>query len=438
MSKYPLVGGSILAVVLIVLVSLTNVVGYHAVQASNQEIINSEVSQKDVLFQTIINPYSTNQHFSTRTTGGNNGYVIFSQRPYLPSESWIFRTSSALSNPVYLCQDNFFTLVNFTTGIQFYGICAMYSGGWIQGDPTGFKFQIIFYDDNTGVPGNVKYTFSDLEPTAIDTGVSYSWFEMYYWTVDFPPPFIAMTSGWVSIQNTYHPDNFWFLWAGSPEGDQSMYQQGESVPHIVGDSAFNLTSFGSFPPDITIEGILQPVSGPAAVIAPIINITGEGGPIAFPLTVQITSSALEYNKTQNVDFYPWPHPYIWVVFPDWTPVAWDNPIIVNTTIEYTIIATAYCHHDQHQEDNTKTQTFNLTYTRNLHRLFFFGLILNKTEDNISISFRAKSLFYYDRTTSDHNVLSSFEKIFLSKEHKVGYVGAKFIIGMFDGFMAFWG
>ena len=54
MNKYPLIGGSICAVVLLVLASLTNVVGYQTVQASNQKIITTEIDEKELLFQTIV------------------------------------------------------------------------------------------------------------------------------------------------------------------------------------------------------------------------------------------------------------------------------------------------------------------------------------------------------------------------------------------------
>ena len=54
MNKYPLIGGSICAVVVIVLASLTNVVGYQTVQISNRKITASEIDQKDLLFQTIV------------------------------------------------------------------------------------------------------------------------------------------------------------------------------------------------------------------------------------------------------------------------------------------------------------------------------------------------------------------------------------------------
>jgi len=54
MKKYPLIGVSIIAVVLLVLGSLTNVIGYQTVQSSNQKVINDEVDQKELLFQTIL------------------------------------------------------------------------------------------------------------------------------------------------------------------------------------------------------------------------------------------------------------------------------------------------------------------------------------------------------------------------------------------------
>lgn len=54
MKKYPLIGVSIFAVVVLILASLSNVVGFQSVQSSNQKVINDEVDQKDLLFQTIV------------------------------------------------------------------------------------------------------------------------------------------------------------------------------------------------------------------------------------------------------------------------------------------------------------------------------------------------------------------------------------------------
>lgn len=54
MDKKPLVGVSIIAVVLLILGSLSNVVGFQTVQSSNQKVISNEIDQKELLFQTIV------------------------------------------------------------------------------------------------------------------------------------------------------------------------------------------------------------------------------------------------------------------------------------------------------------------------------------------------------------------------------------------------
>lgn len=54
MKKIPLIGMSIIAVVLLVLGSLTNVVGYQTIQTSHLQTVTEEVNQRDLLFQTIV------------------------------------------------------------------------------------------------------------------------------------------------------------------------------------------------------------------------------------------------------------------------------------------------------------------------------------------------------------------------------------------------
>ena len=53
MNRCILLGGSIGATALIVLASMTTIVGYQTVQASNKKIITAEINQKELLFQTI-------------------------------------------------------------------------------------------------------------------------------------------------------------------------------------------------------------------------------------------------------------------------------------------------------------------------------------------------------------------------------------------------
>jgi len=54
MDKKSLIGISLCAVILLVLGSLSNVVGYQTVQSSNQQTIKERISQRELLFQTIV------------------------------------------------------------------------------------------------------------------------------------------------------------------------------------------------------------------------------------------------------------------------------------------------------------------------------------------------------------------------------------------------
>ena len=54
MDTRPLIVVSLCAVILLVLGSLSNVVGYQTVQSSNQSIIKERINQRELLFQTIV------------------------------------------------------------------------------------------------------------------------------------------------------------------------------------------------------------------------------------------------------------------------------------------------------------------------------------------------------------------------------------------------
>ena len=52
-TKKPLIGVSILTIVILVLGSMSNVVGYQTVQSSQQNLIKERINQRELLFQTI-------------------------------------------------------------------------------------------------------------------------------------------------------------------------------------------------------------------------------------------------------------------------------------------------------------------------------------------------------------------------------------------------
>jgi hypothetical protein len=52
--KWLAIGISTVSVILLILTSLTNVVGYQTVQSSHQSVINERINQRELLFQTIL------------------------------------------------------------------------------------------------------------------------------------------------------------------------------------------------------------------------------------------------------------------------------------------------------------------------------------------------------------------------------------------------
>ena len=54
MIRIKLIGISAISVVVIILASLSNVVGHQTVQSTNQNRIDNEVNQRELLFQTIV------------------------------------------------------------------------------------------------------------------------------------------------------------------------------------------------------------------------------------------------------------------------------------------------------------------------------------------------------------------------------------------------
>jgi hypothetical protein len=77
MDRYPLIGVSTGAVVLLILGSLTNMIGYQTVQISNQTIINEEVNQRELLFQTIVDIANNKEIQKIAFNSETNGKAFF-------------------------------------------------------------------------------------------------------------------------------------------------------------------------------------------------------------------------------------------------------------------------------------------------------------------------------------------------------------------------
>ncbi len=188
----------------------------------------------------------TNQEVNTFSSMGK-GNIIFSQRPFTPFEDGALYISDL--NLGYLCMEDFWGLNEPIFNIHWYGFPL--TDDFYQGDPTGMKFEIKFYEDNGGLPGTNVATFSNLEVTTFNTSISYDYLYQYYWET-YLPSSVTLANGWVSIQSTYCPDESRFYWMSSPEGNFNALLNGVNVNNNL---AFELT--GKSVPKMCCNGDLM-------------------------------------------------------------------------------------------------------------------------------------------------------------------------------------
>jgi hypothetical protein len=157
--------------------------------------------------------------------------VLFEQPPLEP---WVlaYWSDKGMGN---LCMEDFWGLTEDIYDIHWYGI-SQDSGDYSDCDPTGMKFQIVFYQDDGGYPGAPVATFSNVSPTI--TYLYTSGLSVYRFDVaDLGAP-VSLTQGWVSVQSTYSPNGCFFAWIISLVGNNNLIQDG--IPFAM-NLAFALT-----------------------------------------------------------------------------------------------------------------------------------------------------------------------------------------------------
>jgi len=155
------------------------------------------------------------------------GDVIFHQGYWGPDEAWSFSNAGVGSGTVYLCQEDFWGLSDPIGDVSFWGLSLIYAGGWTEGSPA-LVFDVIFYEDNAGVPGAVVATFTGLEATYEDTGLDYIGFSMYKWSITLPDS-VELAAGWISIQSELPADSSNLMWATGPDGNLNGRQNGANI-----------------------------------------------------------------------------------------------------------------------------------------------------------------------------------------------------------------
>lgn len=176
------------------------------------------------------------------------GDTLFVQLPHDPADSWSFVTTDQGAG--YTAYENFWDLTDPIGGINWWGLCLIYSGGWLAGNPANLVFDITFYsdppDDPTLPPTQVACTYTDVvAPVITPTGLLYSGFQMYYFNGLELASACNLTEGWVSIKSKSAGSGYdWLMWASAKTGDGFSYHEGGTNPRYY-DQAMILIGGGA-------------------------------------------------------------------------------------------------------------------------------------------------------------------------------------------------
>lgn len=207
--------------------------------------------------------------------------ILFSQLPFDFWENWTFYVSDIKSG--YRVHDNYWDVEKPICDLHWYGFSLTWNGyKLVDCDPEGMCFEIIFWDS---LLGNKTCEYTQVCPHAITTGKFYDGLEMFHWSTILDPCCDQYPDGWLSIQGISSPNDCYFYWQGSDDGDLYSYQEGyPEDSNLDTDTAFELTSAGPPPvPDIECNpiGMDFPKIGPGATVNGLIKVCNNGDPGSY-------------------------------------------------------------------------------------------------------------------------------------------------------------
>jgi hypothetical protein len=167
------------------------------------------------------------------------GPTLFLQSPSPATGAWYAYTSDL--NSQYRSYDNFWDITEPICDIHWWGVVGYWTGTeWIPCNCDDMVFEIVFYTDIAGEPGAPTCVYTNVIPicTFYD---NYDAWTGYEWSYDLDPC-CQLNMGWVSIVGVSHPNDCWFLWMNSPDGDLRCLQEGGLPEWKDDDLAFELTA----------------------------------------------------------------------------------------------------------------------------------------------------------------------------------------------------
>ena len=204
--------------------------------------VTADTSKKHFSAAFVSGNTTENQNINTIPRSHNmfhtGGPTLFLQSPS-PSSGYWYAYTSDLNSP-YRCFDNFWDVNEPICDIHWWGVVGYWTGTeWIPCECDNMIFEIVFYTDSDGEPGEPVCVYEDVIPLCTfydnyDGWIGYEW----SYVLD---PCCELSKGWVSIAGVSHPDDCWFLWMNSPDGDLQCLQEGGTPEWKEDDLSFELT-----------------------------------------------------------------------------------------------------------------------------------------------------------------------------------------------------
>lgn len=192
------------------------------------------------------------------TIDNSTSIELFKQVPYPPENTKAECYTSNKGFHRYFVYDDFWDVTNPIGGVSWWGQSGTYDGLWYICDPEGMSFDIVFYGDDNGYPGDIICEYTNVNPSITPTGIMYEYaghensFEMQYFEAQLYPK-CTLSEGWISIVSTGSNNGCSFQWGNSPDGNRNSFQTRGEFYQLNEDFAFILTS-GLPRPDLKCNG----------------------------------------------------------------------------------------------------------------------------------------------------------------------------------------
>ncbi len=161
---------------------------------------------------------------------GDPGFLL-GQDAHGTEESWSAAVSGQATWGTYIIAETIAQTADpdwfSISTLNVWGLSLLNDGSWNACDPTGMTFDILFYEDNAGVPGTVICDVQSAIPTITNTGDQYSGFDLFQFDIPAVCDLGSVGTKWFSVQSETMTPDCNFLWMSGTGGDtQSLQDDG--------------------------------------------------------------------------------------------------------------------------------------------------------------------------------------------------------------------